>query len=50
MAVDVIPHQGEAWMPGGIDGEGPADDEALVQLMATIRQHLADSESPVPPE
>jgi hypothetical protein len=33
-----------------LPGEGPADDEALVQVMATIRQHLADSERPVPPE
>jgi hypothetical protein len=31
-------------------GEGPADDEALVWLVATIRQHLADTGSPVPPE
>jgi hypothetical protein len=27
-----------------LPGEGPADDEALVQLVASIRQHLADSE------
>ena len=33
-----------------LPGEGPADDQALVQLMAGTRQHLADSESPVPPE
>ncbi|HEX8861664.1 MAG TPA: hypothetical protein VGC06_21710 [Actinomycetes bacterium] len=29
-----------------LPGEGPADDDALVQLMATIRQHLADSGEP----
>ncbi len=33
-----------------LPGEGPADDDALVQLMVTLRQHLADSESPAPPE
>jgi len=29
-----------------LPGEGPADDDALVQFMATIRQHLADSGEP----
>ena len=33
-----------------LPGEGPADDEALVQFMANIRPHLADAESPVPPQ
>lgn len=27
-------------------GEGPADDNALAQLMAQIRQHVANSEDP----
>jgi hypothetical protein len=29
-----------------LPGEGPADDDALAQLMATMRQHLADSGEP----
>ena len=29
-----------------LPGEGPADDDVLVQLVATIRQHLADSGEP----
>jgi hypothetical protein len=29
-----------------LPGEGPADDDALAQLMATVRQHLADSGEP----
>ena len=29
-----------------LPGEGPADDDALAQLMATMRQHVADSGEP----
>ena len=29
-----------------LPGEGPADDDALAQLMATMRQHHADSGEP----
>ena len=29
-----------------LPGEGPADDDALVQLAGTIRQHLADQGEP----
>jgi hypothetical protein len=29
-----------------LSGEGPADDDALAQLAATMRQHLADSGEP----
>jgi hypothetical protein len=31
-------------------GEGPADDNALAQLSAQIRQHVANTEDPVPHE
>lgn len=29
-----------------LPGEGPADDDALVQFMARVRQHLAKTEAP----
>jgi hypothetical protein len=32
-----------------LPGEGPADDDALAQLMASIRRHVAESESLIPP-